>query len=87
MSALDPGLMAQLVAEPTIAEQALQKIANLYADNAWMSAHELRVLAIVYEGLGISAAENRLMIQAAIQRRRYRIEVAHGPWGAVNAQP
>lgn len=78
MSALDVGLIAQLVAEPTRAEQALRKIVNLFADNARMSGHELRVLEITLEGLGVPACDRRLAIEAAIQRKRDRLTALHG---------
>ena len=74
MSALEPGLMAQLVAEPTRAEQALQKIVNLFTDNDRMSEHELRVLEITLEGQGVPPNQRRQTLQAAIQRRRDRME-------------
>ena len=88
MSALEVGLMAQLVAEPTRAEHALQKIVNLFADNDRMSGHELRVLEITLEGLSVPAAERRLAFEAAVQRKRDRLTALHG-WnqGATDAPP
>lgn len=74
MSALEPGLMAQLVAEPTRAERALQKIVNLFTDNDRMSGHELRVLEIALEGMDVPARERRLVFEAAVQRKRDRME-------------
>lgn len=74
MSALEPGLFAQLLAhEPAPAEKALRKIVSLFTDNAHMSEHELRVLEIALEGLGASASERRVAVQAAIQLKRDRI--------------
>ena len=78
MSALEVGLIAQLVAEPTRAEQALQKIVNLFEDNARMTGHELRVLEIALEGLEVPARDRRAAIEAAIQRRRDRLTALHG---------
>jgi hypothetical protein len=74
--------MAQLIAEPTLAEKALQRIATLFENNDRMSSHELRVLEIVLEGQGMSPGQIRVKLIAAIQRRRDRIEALHGPWGA-----
>ena len=74
MSALEPGLVAQLLAhEPAPAERALRKIVSLFTDNAFMSGHELRVLEIAMEGLGASASERRQAVEAAIQLRRNRV--------------
>ena len=86
MSAFEVGLIAQLVAEPTRAEQALQKIVNLFTYNDRMSEHELRVLEITLEGQGVPANERRQTLQAAIQRRRDRMEVRRAEQeGAANA--
>lgn len=74
MSALEPGLLAQLLhAEPAPAEKALRRIVSLFTDNAHMSGHELRVLEIAMEGLGAPASERRQAIEAAIQLRRNRV--------------
>lgn len=81
MSALEQGLMAQLDAEPAPAVKALQRIFSLFEDNDRMSCHELRVLEIVLEGLCMPASFRRAQIEAAIQRKRDRIEALHGPWG------
>ena len=88
MSALEPGLMAQLVAEQTPAERALQKILTLYQDNSRMSCTELRVLEIALEGLGVAPAHRRVEIEAAIQRKRDRLALLRG-WvnGGSNAPP
>lgn len=88
MSALEPGLMAQLVAEPSRAEQALQKIVNLFTDNDRMSGHELRVLEITLEGLGMPPGQRRLAFEAAVQRKRDRLECLYRQrGGSVNAPP
>jgi hypothetical protein len=81
MSAIEPSLMAQLTAEPTLTEKALQRIYTLFENNDRMSSHELRVLEIVLEGQGLPPGQIRLKVEAAIQRRRDRIEALHGPWG------
>jgi len=75
MSALEQGLVAQLQDEPTPAERALQRIVTLFSENDRMSCHELRVLEIVLEGLRMPPGQRRLQIEAAIQRKRDRMEV------------
>lgn len=85
MSALEPGLIVQLVDEPTRAEKALERIVTLFADNDRMSCHELRVLEIVLEGLRMPPGQRRLQIEAAIQRKRDRIMALHGTLGGVDA--
>lgn len=87
MSAREQGLLAQLVAEPTLAERALQRIVTLFENNDRMSCHEQRVLSIALEGQGMSPGEIRFKIEAAIQRRRDRIEALHGPWGDRRENP
>jgi hypothetical protein len=87
MSALEPGLLAQLIDEPMPSVKALQKIVTLFSENDRMSSHELRVLEIVLEGLGMPPALIRTEIETAIQRRRDRIEALHGPWGVNHAAP
>ncbi|TYQ19865.1 UNVERIFIED_ORG: hypothetical protein JN05_01233 [Zoogloea ramigera] len=84
MSALEPGLLAQLLdAEPAPAEKALRRIVSLFADNAHMSGHELRVLEIAMEGLGAPASERRQAIEAAIQLRRNRVMSRYTEQGRV----
>jgi hypothetical protein len=88
MSAVEPGLMAQLVAEPTLAEKALRRIVTLFAENDRMSCHELRVLEIVLEGLNVPAGFRRKQIEGAIQRRRDRVEAVRAArQGAADENP
>ena len=84
MSALEPDLVAQLLAhEAAPAERALRKIVSLFTDNAFMSGHELRVLEIAMEGLGASASERRQAVEAAIQLRRNRVMGRYAEQGRV----
>jgi hypothetical protein len=74
VSALEPGLIAQLLdGAPSPAEKALRKIVTLFTDNAHMTGHELRVLEIAMEGLGVPASDRRAAAEAAIQLRRNRV--------------
>lgn len=75
---MEPGLLAQLVTGPPPAEHALQKILNLFENNSRMSEHELRVMEIAMEGIGVPAKERRRALEAAIQRRRDRLTALHG---------
>ncbi|KQQ40421.1 hypothetical protein ASF61_06620 [Duganella sp. Leaf126] len=74
MSALETGLIAQLPRTPwTPHERALRRIVSLYTGNSMMTGHELRVLKIALEGLGVPSWKRRQAVQAAIQLKRDRV--------------
>jgi len=74
VSAREDGLLAQLVKpQPSPTERALRRIVTLYTGNSMMTSHELRVLEIALEGLGVPSWQRREAVQAAIQLKRDRV--------------
>lgn len=74
MSAREDGLLAQLAKpQPSPHERALRRIVSLYVGNAMMTGHELRVLEIALEGLGVPSWQRRKAVQDAIQLKRDRV--------------